>query len=80
MTIKTEHIRLKISPENINLSVAVPIQTDFLLIICEEPNLLSVMKTSLKQPCLGLVWEGSFSLFSGEQANLSENLQEQFLR
>lgn len=79
MAIKTEHIRLKICPENINLSVAVPTQTDFLLIICEEPNLLSVMKTSLKQSCLGLVWKGSFSPFSEEQANQSKYLQEQFL-
>lgn len=57
-----------------------PNTTDFLLIICEEPNLLSVMKISLKQPCLGLVWEGSFSPFSGEEANQSENLQEHLLR
>lgn len=71
MAIRTENIGLKVCPENINLSIAVPTQTDFLLISCEEPNLLGVMKTSLKQSCLGLVWEGSFSPFSEGRANPS---------
>lgn len=71
VAIKTENICLKVCPENINLSVAVPIQTDFLLISSEEPNLLGVMKTSLKQSCLGLVWEGFFSPFSEGRANPS---------
>lgn len=69
VALKTENICLKICFENINLSIAVPTQTDFLLISCEEPSLLGVMKASLTQSCLGLVWEGSFSPFSEGRAN-----------